>query len=392
MTKHIWMIAYTTYSIDARVRREAEAIASLPEYRVHLLALKEMKVPRSYVLDGVEVQELNVAKYRGGGNFKYLSSYMRFLILAFLKCSGLSLKGAIDLIHVHNMPNFLVFAAILPRCFGKKIVLDVHDTLIETYSTKFSGILSALVKIALVLEEVVCCKLASTVICVNDIQRDAIVDRGIPRNKTVMLMNLPDPRKFQLGRQVFQKTGHGNFKIVYFGTITRRLGVDLVLRALYEIRAAVPGLQFFIYGDGDGREECLEICRELGIGDIVQFSETAVPLDDLIQKVKEMDLVVVPNRRNVATDLMLPVKMLEGIAMGIPVVAPRLRTIEHYFAANQVFYFEPEDVQSLAGAILSAYQDGDGRKQKAENASRFFDKYSWDTQKQDLFNLYRVLM
>lgn len=386
------MIAYTNYPIDARVRREAEAVASVPEYSVHLLALKENKLSRTYILDGVEVHELNVTKYRGGGNLKYLSSYSRFLILAFLKCSGLSLKGGIDLIHVHNMPNFLVFAALLPRCFGKKIVLDVHDTLIETYSTKFSGIVSGLVKIALLIEELVCCKMASTVICVNDIQRVALADRGIARNKMVMLMNLPDPRKFRFGRQVIGKTGDGNFKIVYFGTITRRLGVDLVLRALYEIRSAVPGLQFFIYGDGDGRKECLEICRELAMEDIVNFSETAVPLDDLIQKVRGMDLVVVPNRRNVATDLMLPVKMLEGMAMGIPVVAPRLRTIEHYFSADQVFYFEPEDVQSLAGAILSACQNRDARKQKAENARRFFDKYSWDSQKQDLFKLYRELM
>ena len=392
MVKNIWMIAYTNYSIDARVRREAETIASLPEYRVHLLALKEVKEPRVYVLDGVEVHELNVPKYRGGGNFKYLSSYLRFLMLAFLKCSGLAVKGAVDLIHVHNMPNFLVFAAILPRCFGKKIVLDVHDTLIETYATKFNGIVSGLIKIALVLEEAVCCKLASTVICVNEMQRDALVDRGISRNKTVVLMNLPDPRRFDFGSKGFKNTGDVNFKIVYFGTITHRLGVDLVLRALHEIRAAVSGLQFYIYGDGDGRKECLEICRELGLGDTVQFSETAVPLDELIQKVKKMDLVVVPNRRNVATDLMLPVKMLEAMAMGIPVVAPKLRTIEHYFTADQAFYFEPENVQSLAGAILSAYQNRDGRKQKAENASRFFDKYSWDSQKQDLFNLYRELV
>lgn len=392
MEKNIWMIAYTNYSIDARVRREAETIASLPEYRVHLLALKEMKESRSYVLDGVEVHELNVAKYRGGGNFKYLSSYVRFLVIAFLKCSGLSLKGAIDLIHVHNMPNFLVFAAILPRCFGKKIVLDVHDTLIETYSTKFSGIVSGLVKIALVLEEAVCCKLASTIICVNEMQRAALVDRGISRNKTIVLMNLPDPRRFDFGSRGFKNIGDVNFKIVYFGTITHRLGVDLVLRALYEIRAVVSGLQFFIYGDGDGRKECLELSRELGIRDIVQFSETTVPHDELIQKVRDMDLVVVPNRRNVATDLMLPVKMLEGMALGIPVVAPRLRTIEHYFTADQVFYFEPEDVQSLAEAILNACQSRDGRKQKVENASRFFDKYSWSSQKQDLFNLYRELM
>lgn len=391
MAKHIWMIAYTHYSIDARVRREAETIASVPEYRVHLLTLKEGKEPRPYVLDGVEVHELNVSKYRGGSNAKYLSSYIRFLILAFLTCSRLLLKNEIDLIHVHNMPNFLVFAALLPRFFGNKIVLDVHDTLVETYASKFNDMSSRMLKAILVLEESVCCKLATRVICVNDLQRDALVKRGLPERKTIVLMNLPDPRKFQASTQAVEQTGNGNLKIVYFGTITNRLGVDLVIRAIHELRDLACTIEFFVYGDGDGREECRDLCKQLGIESRVYFSECAVPLDDLIQKVRGMDLVVVANRKNAATDLMLPVKMLEGMALGIPVVVPRLRTIEHYFAGEQVFYFEAENVQSLAGAILSAYKNKHMRKQKVENARRFFDKYSWNNQKQDLINLYHSM-
>ena len=56
-----------------------------------------------------------------------------------------------------------------------------------------------------------------------------------------------------------------------------------------------------------------------------------------------MDAVVVPNRRNAATELMLPVKMMEGIALGLPVFAPRLKAIEHYFSGDQIFYFDPDD-------------------------------------------------
>ena len=290
------------------------------------------------------------------------------------------------------MPNFLIFAAIIPWCFGENIILDVHDTLIETYACKFDGILSKVIIGALMLEEFVCCKLAHKVICVNDTQRQALVNRGLSQHKTVVLMNLPDPKRYQLHRRDCEKSDNAGFRTVYFGTITRRLGVDIALRAIHEIRSRIPGLHFFIFGDGDGREECIDICRQLGMEDIVSFSETAVPLDELIQKVRGMDLLVVSNRVNEATQLMLPVKMLEGMAMGIPVVVPRLRTIEHYFAGDQVFYFEPEDVHSLAGAILSAYKDGDERRRKARNASRFFDMYSWDQQKKDLFTLYREMV
>jgi len=300
----------------------------------------------------------------------------------------LFVKRRLNLVHIHNMPNFLIFAAIIPRCFGKKIILDVHDTLIETYASKFNGIFSKLLNVALVLEEFVCCKLAHKVICVNETQRQALLNRGLSEQKTIVLMNLPDPNRYQLNRRDCEKRDNAGFRIVYFGTITRRLGVDIALRAIHEIRSRIPGLHFFIFGDGDGREECLGICIHLGMGDIVSFSETAVPLDELIHKVRGMDLLVVSNRANEATQLMLPVKMLEGMSMGIPVVAPRLRTIEHYFAVDQVFYFTPEDMHSLAGAILLAYKDGAERKNKAVNANRFFEKYSWDEQKTHLFALY----
>ncbi|WP_390492043.1 hypothetical protein, partial [Staphylococcus pseudintermedius] len=68
-----------------------------------------------------------------------------------------------------------------------------------------------------------------------------------------------------------------------------------------------------------------------------------------------MDVGIIPNRKDSATDLMLPVKMLEYVAMGISVVAPRLKAIEHYFSDDMVSYFQPEDSNSMANAILGLY-------------------------------------
>ncbi len=41
-----------------------------------------------------------------------------------------------DVVHVHNMPDFLVFAAFWPRAFARKVVLDVHDLMPEAYCSK----------------------------------------------------------------------------------------------------------------------------------------------------------------------------------------------------------------------------------------------------------------
>src|SRR5438874_1294372 len=193
MDRHICMIAYTTYSTDARVRREAETVAALTPYRVSVLVLRERAEPRTYLLDGVEVKELDIPKYRGKSALQYLLSYVRFLMLAFFECTVSLWKSPPDLIHIHNMPNFLIFAAILPRLFGRKIILDIHDTLIETYSTKFTGVWSRVLRAVLAVEEFVCCKLASRIVCVNSMQRQALVNRGLPDRKLTVVMNLPDP-------------------------------------------------------------------------------------------------------------------------------------------------------------------------------------------------------
>ena len=93
--------------------------------------------------------------------------------------------------------------------------------------------------------------------------------------------------------------------------------------------------------------------------------------------VREMDVVVIPNRRSAATELMLPVKLIEGVALGLPVLAPRLQAITRYFSDEQLFYFEPDDPESLAAAIVEAYVDREARDCRAERASHFCQQFAW---------------
>ena len=109
-----------------------------------------------------------------------------------------------------------------------------------------------------------------------------------------------------------------------------------------------------------------------------------VPLEGLIPILEEMDLGIVPNGRNIATELMLPVKMLECIALGIPVVAPRLKTISHYFTEEMVFFFEPDDVDSMAEAILAASASEEGRLSRATGGKTIsWTRYGWESHKSE---------
>lgn len=388
---HVCMVVYTVYSSDARVRREAETVASIPGFEVTVLSLKEQENPRIFEKEGVLVKELNLTKYRGKSNISYIYSYLSFTFLAFIECTRLLFRKTLDIVHVHNMPNFLVFAGVIPLLSGKPLILDIHDTMVETYAAKFADRPSKLIDWVLHLEEAICCRMARRIVCVNEMQKAALVRRNIPEGKIVVAMNVPDPKVFDRNRNTQARPNEdGKFRMIYHGTVAKRVGIDQSIHSISKLDGKIQGLEFHIVGDGDDLEEFQELSKRLSIEEYVHF-RGAVPLDDLIPILSGMDVGVVPNGRNCATELMLPVKMLECVALGIPVVAPRLMTITHYFTEDMIFYFDPDDVESMKEAILEASASKETRLKKAQAALRFLELHGWGTHKRDFIEMYRGL-
>jgi glycosyltransferase involved in cell wall biosynthesis len=386
----VCMIAYTDYAWDARVRREAETLAS-QGLRVRCLTTRIGAERTRLVLNGVEVHGLRATKYQGKSKLAYLVSYLRFLLASSLECIRLLLKGQLDVVHVHNLPDFLVLAGLFPRLAGRKVVLDVHDSVPETFATKFSD--ASILWKALCLEERLSALVAHRVICVNNPQRDALVARGIPSSKIFVSMNVPDPRIFSCSSVNRRSDVRGEyFNLVYHGTMAERLGVDLVIRAVAELRKRIPCLRLHLWGNGDDSQTFQRLAQRLRIEDRVFFNLNGFPLQELPGQLRSMDLGVVGNRRSPASDLMLPVKLMEYVALGIPVVVPRLRTIERYFSDEMVAYYEPENVQSMADSIDMLFSRPERRHRQAGHACTFLKEYGWERQGAELVTFYQRLL
>jgi glycosyltransferase involved in cell wall biosynthesis len=386
--RFVCMIAYTNYAFDARVRREAETLAS-QGFRVLCLTTQNGATPARFMLDGVDVRELRVPKYRGKNRVAYIASYVHFLVASSAACLALLFRRELDVVHIHNMPDFLVLAGLFPRLVGRKVVLDVHDSMPETFATKFGGsILTRLLRI----EERLSALVAHRVICVNHPQRDVLVARGIPRAKTFISMNVPDPRIFVRQPEDGQAHGPEHFNLIYHGTMSERLGVDLIVRAVAQLRDRIPCLRLHLWGNGDDLGRFQELVRTLQLDDTVFFKPNGVALRELPAHFRSMDVGVVGNRQTAAGELMLPVKLVECVSLGVPVVVPRLRAIEYYFSDDMVAYFEPGDVESLAAAIYRLYSERPARARQAERAHRFLGQYGWERQGTELVTLYRSLV
>lgn len=374
----ILIIAYTAYARDGRVKRQAEALTSRGD-QVDAICLADGEVVDTH---GVNVTGLELPRYRGASRFNYLRSYINFFSRAAALAIRRSMKERYDIVIACNMPDAAILSALPCRLFGSKLVLDVHDTMPELYLDKFGGRHGRIGARVLMLQERLSARLADRVLAVHDLHAERLHQSGVPERKLVVITNSPDPRIFPVadtdcgsGRVRSEPAG-GLFSIICHGTISRRLGLDTALSALALLHERFPLIRLKIIGAGDYLNELKALSRNLGVESAVSF-EPPVPIQELAAKLGSANVGLVPNHASSATHLMLPVKLLEYVALGIPVICARLRTVEHYFSEDSVRFFSPNDAAQLAGAIEDLYLDPALRDSLSNSAAEVAKSISW---------------
>ncbi|HLH77670.1 MAG TPA: glycosyltransferase family 4 protein [Candidatus Binataceae bacterium] len=369
------MIAYTTYVHDARVKRHAQALAERGD-QVDLLCLQN---PQQGFDRGVNVIGLQIRRYRGSSRASYLRSYLRFFAAATIQAAVLSRRHRYDFAVVCTMPDLAVLCALPVRLMGSKLLLDVHDTMPELYRDKFGGRRGALGAKLLHLEERVSAGLADRVLAVHEPHRQRLIAAGIAAHKISVVLNVPDPRIFApLVRPVYERE---RFTIVCHGTMAPRLGVELAIEAIARLRERLPTVRLRLIGGGNYVDGLRQRVNQRGLAPWIEF-HAPVPLEQLPELLNEADVGLVPNRKSSATDLMLPVKLMEYVALGIPVIAARLHTIQYYFDDQAVRFFAPGDADGLAAAIAELHARPALRQSLAERACTVLRRVNWSVQRE----------
>ncbi len=373
------MVVHSYYPVgETRVQREALALVD-QGYRVDVICLRDADECVTTVEDGVHVYRLPVKRHKGRGLVVQFGEYLAFLLLAMVKLFMLHTRNRYDTVQVHNLPDFLVFAALGAKLSGAKIILDLHDLMPEFFASKFdSGMHSWPVRLV-ILQEQISCRFADHVITVTEVWRQTLIERGVPAEKVSVVMNVADPR-------IFRRNGNGkrplpndhSFHLIYHGTFAHRYGVDLIVRAVERVRPTIPNVHATLLGGGEYRDELVRLAQELNLTEHVEISQTLLPASELPPLLQQADVGIVPNRSNIFTDGLLPTKLMEYVALGTPVIAARTPTITTYFDDQMVQFFEPGDVEDLTRCILQLCHDQARLKELAQNADQFNHQYSWE--------------
>jgi glycosyltransferase involved in cell wall biosynthesis len=368
------MVVHAYYPLaETRVQRQAETLVEAG-YSVDVICLRDRGERSRERYRGVEIHRLPV-RIAKANLWRQILSYLRFFVLAAIRLTRLQLRFGYSTVQVHNLPDFLVFCAIIPKLRGVPVILDLHDLMPEFFAGRFGAHRHPNLARLIRWQERLSCGFADHVITVSEHWRLALVGRGVPADKCTVIMNVADERIFSPSSRSGSRDGA--FHLIYHGTITHRYGLDLAIRAVALAREHVPRLRLTILGEGDQMPVLYRLRRELGLEDHVDLRDELMLAEELPAFIAGADMGVVPYRNDVFTDGLLPTKLMEYAVMGLPCIAARTTAIEANFAGSMVEFFTPGDVEELAGCISELYGHPERLARLGRRSKNFTRRHNW---------------
>ena len=243
-------------------------------------------------------------------------------------------------------------------------------------------------------QEDICLQAADLIITPSDTTKKYLQNkRGVKQNIQV-IPNGVDTSLFTY--QTPKENNNIPFKLLYFGTLASWQGVHLAIEALALINRDFPA-KLTIVGLGRDRQivKLKKLAHKLKVESLVTISHP-VSQRELVQKIHQSHAVVAPltaNDRNTIQGC-CPLKILEAMATGTPVIASDLSVVRELGIHEKHFLLvKPGSAKSIKDAVLSLIARPQLAKELGINARQQIEtSYTWQKAGDSLVKSYYALV
>jgi glycosyltransferase involved in cell wall biosynthesis len=236
----------------------------------------------------------------------------------------------------------------------------------------------------LLAQEQACFEAADRIVTPSAVTREYLVsNRGVAAARIEVIPNGVDLAVFRLG-----STPSDSFRLLYFGTLSAWQGVELGIRALQQAPARLT-----ILGSGSDRQRdaLWSLAAKLGVAKRVRILP-AVSQVELVEHLHRSDAVLALlalNDRN-AEQGCCPLKILEAMAAGVPVIATDLAVAREL--GPHMLLVKPGSVDETAQAILRLSADREFALEMSHRAREHVEQnFTWERAGAALVRVYEEL-
>jgi len=226
-----------------------------------------------------------------------------------------------------------------------------------------------------------CRKAAQVAVICNGIKND-LVRRGIPEEKLSVVFNGINPEDFRTldrDEELAKSLGTGGKRVLGFiGSFYRYEGLDLLVKAFAKLCETRDDLVLLLVGGGEMERELRDQVEKSSLQSRViipgRFPHEKIPgIYSLI------DILVYPRYSMRLTELVTPLKPLEAMAMGKPLVASDIGGHRELIQNESTgLLFRPGDVSALAGTLLRLLDDAGLRGKLAIQGNQWVrENHTW---------------
>ena len=196
-----------------------------------------------------------------------------------------------------------------------------------------------------------------------------------------VIYNGVDTELFKSGRAV---RANGVPRLITVARLVQRKGIQHLLSALAGLRDRGFEFQLAVIGEGNYRAALEAQCRDLGLGDRVEFVGF-VPHERLPAAYARADLFVLPSLTESFGQV-----FAEAMACGLPVIGTTVGGIPEVVGPEQAGWLVgPGDVEALTGLLATALRSPEQRRQMgARNAATVRRRFSWAGVAREYADLY----
>lgn len=371
------IVVHASFPADPRIRRQADALLDAG-YAVDVIALRDPGQPADETDGALRVIRLPVRR-RFSGFAGHMAEYVAFTALAAVRLTREHRRRRYRLVQVATLPDFLVVAASALKLAGVPLLLDLHEDMPAFFDDRFAH--RALRPLRPLIGGVArgSAGMADALITVHEPLRQLSLARGVSPERISVVMNTADGRVFDPARHTRRGfMEDGELRLVHVSSLQRIYGLEVAVEAMGLLPRDLEA-RLDVYGDGPFRAEVEAAIARTATGDRVEL-HGRVPIHELPRILAGSDVALVPSLPEPYLQYSLSTKLLEAVAMGVPVIASDLATFRAHFTDAAIAYVPGGDPRALADAISELAADPDRAAALAAEARRQAEPYAWNVQ------------